>query len=95
MAAAGIYGGYFAGALGVIMLATLAMATADDLRRLNALKAALSLVNSTVTLLVFAAFGPVHWPAGGCRGADHSGSADTSVPGWPGGCTRKCFGGRW
>ncbi|WP_326691692.1 MULTISPECIES: sulfite exporter TauE/SafE family protein [unclassified Streptomyces] len=61
MAAAGIYGGYFAGALGVIMLATLAMVTAEDLRRLNALKAALSLVNSTVTLLIFAAFGPVHW----------------------------------
>ena len=63
MAAASIYGGYFAGALGVIMLATLAMATADDLRCLNALKAVLSLVNSTVTLLVFAIFGPVHWPA--------------------------------
>jgi uncharacterized membrane protein YfcA len=62
MTAAGIYGGYFAGALGVIMLATLAMATADDLRCLNVLKAALSLVNSTVTLLVFALFGPVHWP---------------------------------
>lgn len=43
------------------MLATLAMVTAEDLRRLNALKAALSLVNSTVTLLIFAAFGPVHW----------------------------------
>ncbi|MET9757633.1 sulfite exporter TauE/SafE family protein [Streptomyces sp. NPDC006372] len=62
MAAAGIYGGYFAGALGVIMLATLAMATAEDLPCLNALKAVLSLVNSTVTLLVFALFGPVHWP---------------------------------
>jgi uncharacterized membrane protein YfcA len=62
MAAAGIYGGYFAGALGVILLAALAMATADGLRRLNALKAALSLVNSTVTLLIFAALGPVHWP---------------------------------
>jgi uncharacterized membrane protein YfcA len=61
MAAAGIYGGYFAGALGVIMLATLAMATADDLHRLNPLKAALSLVNSTVTLCVFGMFGPVHW----------------------------------
>ncbi|MDQ1018727.1 sulfite exporter TauE/SafE family protein [Streptomyces afghaniensis] len=62
MAAASIYGGYFAGALGVIMLATLALATADDLRCLNALKAVLSLVNSTVTLVVFALFGPVRWP---------------------------------
>jgi uncharacterized membrane protein YfcA len=62
MAAAGIYGGYFGGALGVIMLVALAMATAESLRRLNALKAALSLVDSTVSLLIFAAFGPVHWP---------------------------------
>ncbi|WSQ06467.1 sulfite exporter TauE/SafE family protein [Streptomyces sp. NBC_01231] len=62
MAVAGVYGGYFAGALGVIMLAALAMATADALRSLNALKAVLSLVNSTVTLIVFAMFGPVHWP---------------------------------
>ncbi len=62
MAAAGLYGGCFAGALGVIILVALALATADSLRRLNALKSALSLVNSTIGLLVFAAFGPVHWP---------------------------------
>ncbi|MDC0773775.1 sulfite exporter TauE/SafE family protein [Streptomyces sp. HD] len=61
MTAAGVYGGYFAGALGVIMLVSLAMTTSDSLRRLNALKAALSLVNSTVTLLIFALFGPVDW----------------------------------
>jgi uncharacterized membrane protein YfcA len=61
MTAAGVYGGYFAGALGVIMLVSLAMATSESLHRLNALKAALSLVNSTVTLLIFALFGPVDW----------------------------------
>ncbi|CAM5653003.1 putative UPF0721 transmembrane protein [Streptomyces afghaniensis 772] len=61
MTAAGVYGGYFAGALGVIMLVSLAMTTSESLHRLNALKAALSLVNSTVTLLIFALFGPVDW----------------------------------
>ncbi|MBX3167020.1 MAG: sulfite exporter TauE/SafE family protein [Candidatus Eremiobacteraeota bacterium] len=61
--AAAVYGGYFGGALGVILLGTLALGLADSLRRLNALKAALSLVNGTVSLIVFALFGPVYWPA--------------------------------
>ncbi|MFE7314359.1 MULTISPECIES: sulfite exporter TauE/SafE family protein [unclassified Streptomyces] len=63
MAAAGVYGGYFGGAMGVIMLVALALATSDGLRRLNALKAALSLVDSTISLLIFAAWGPVDWTA--------------------------------
>ncbi|MFE5118270.1 sulfite exporter TauE/SafE family protein [Streptomyces sp. NPDC056669] len=57
MAAAGVYGGYFGGAMGVIMLVALALATTDGLRRLNALKAALSLVDSTISLLIFALWG--------------------------------------
>lgn len=61
MFAAAIYGGYFGGALGVIMLAVLALTTTEDLRELNALKSALSLVVSTVNLPVFAVFGPVDW----------------------------------
>lgn len=57
-----VYGGYFGGALGVILLGTLALGLADSLRRLNALKSVLSLVNGTVSLTAFALFGPVHWP---------------------------------
>jgi len=60
---AAVYGGYFGGALGVILLGTLALGLADSLRRLNALKAALALVNGTVSLIAFALFGPVFWPA--------------------------------
>ncbi len=60
---AAVYGGYFGGALGVILLGTLALGLSDSLRRLNALKAALSLVNGTVSLIAFAFFGPVFWPA--------------------------------
>ncbi|MFE1930622.1 sulfite exporter TauE/SafE family protein [Streptomyces sp. NPDC059474] len=58
-----VYGGYFGGAMGVIMLVALALATTDGLRRLNALKAALSLVDSTISLLIFALWGPVDWLA--------------------------------
>ena len=60
---AAVYGGYFGGALGVILLATLAFTVADSLRRINALKSVLSLINGTVCGLVFAAFGPVDWTA--------------------------------
>lgn len=60
---AAIYGGYFGGALGVILLGTLAMTVHDSLRRINAAKSALSLVVSTVTVLAFGLFGPVQWSA--------------------------------
>lgn len=60
---AAAYGGYFGGALGVILLATLALTVPDDLRRLNALKSVISLVNGTVCAVIFALFAPVHWPA--------------------------------
>ncbi|MBN9418999.1 MAG: sulfite exporter TauE/SafE family protein [Candidatus Eremiobacteraeota bacterium] len=60
---AAVYGGYFGGALGVILLATLALGLSDSLRRLNALKSSLALVNGTVSVIAFALFGPVYWPA--------------------------------
>lgn len=55
------YGGYFGGALGVILLGVLALTINDSLRRINAAKSALSLVVSTVTVLAFGLFGPVRW----------------------------------
>lgn len=61
MFAAAVYGGYFGGALGVIMLVVLELTTLDGLRSLNALKSALSLVVSTTSLPIFTVFGPVHW----------------------------------
>ena len=60
---AAVYGGYFGGALGVILLGTLALTVQDSLRRLNAVKAVLSLVVSTVTVVAFGIFGPVDWVA--------------------------------
>jgi uncharacterized membrane protein YfcA len=58
-----IYGGYFGGALGVILIAVLALTAHDDLRRLNAVKGVLSLIIGLVTVVVFAIGAPVDWQA--------------------------------
>jgi uncharacterized protein len=58
---AGVYGGYFGGALGVILIGVLALTVQDELRRINALKTLLSLTVSTVTVVAFGVFGPVDW----------------------------------
>ena len=60
---AAIYGGYFGGALGVILIAVLSLLAEDTLQRLNALKVLLSLVTATVTVVIFAFFAPVNWLA--------------------------------
>lgn len=60
---AAVYGGYFGGALGVILIATLSLCAHDTLIRLNALKGVLSLVIATVTVVVFALGAPVNWAA--------------------------------
>ncbi|MGH3613421.1 MAG: sulfite exporter TauE/SafE family protein [Pseudonocardia sp.] len=62
---AAIYGGYFGGALGVIMIAALSLCCNDRLGRLNALKGLLSLVIATVTVVIFAIAAPVNWLAVG------------------------------
>jgi len=62
---AAVYGGYFGGALGVILIATLSLFAHDSLVRLNALKGLLSLVVATVTVVYFAVGAPVHWLAVG------------------------------
>ncbi|MCW2717615.1 MAG: hypothetical protein JWR81_1437 [Pseudonocardia sp.] len=60
---AAVYGGYFGGALGVILVATLSLCAHDTLVRLNALKGLLSLVIASVTVAVFAFGAPVNWLA--------------------------------
>jgi hypothetical protein len=61
--AASIYGGYFGGALGIVLLAILGALLADDLQRLNALKGLLSLAGGVVAAAGYAIFGPVAWGA--------------------------------
>jgi hypothetical protein len=61
--AATVYGGYFGGGLGIIVLAVLTLTIPDTLRNLTALKCAVALLNSTVTVVIFGIFGPVRWGA--------------------------------
>ncbi|MFL5821714.1 MAG: sulfite exporter TauE/SafE family protein [Solirubrobacteraceae bacterium] len=58
-----IYGGYFGGGLGILLLAVLGLGLRDDLHRLNALKGLLSLVIGATSAVYFALFGPVAWGA--------------------------------
>ena len=55
-----VYGGYFGGALGVILVAVLGLGL-HHLKLANALKSVISAVTATVTVVVFGVFGPVDW----------------------------------
>ena len=57
----GIYGGFFQGALGVILLAVLGIALSAPLAVINAIKGLLQLVIVSTNVVVFAIFGPVDW----------------------------------
>jgi uncharacterized membrane protein YfcA len=59
--AAAAYGGYFGGGLGLILMALLGLTLSAPLAEANVLKGTLQLVVATVSLLVFALLGPVHW----------------------------------
>jgi uncharacterized membrane protein YfcA len=56
-----VYGGYFGGALGVVLVAVLALVLDEPLRRVNALKNALSAVVGATAAVFFVVFGPVSW----------------------------------
>lgn len=58
---AAVYGGYFGAALGVTLVALIALVVDESLARVSALKNVASLVVGLVTVLVFALFGPVDW----------------------------------
>jgi uncharacterized membrane protein YfcA len=60
---AGIYGGYFGAAQGVILLAILAVFVPDDLTRSNALKNVLAGTVNAVAAVVFILFADVAWEA--------------------------------
>jgi uncharacterized protein len=62
---AGIYGGYFGAAQGVILLAMLAVFVPDDLQRLNGLKNLMAGTVNTVAAVLFIVFAEVAWEAVG------------------------------
>ncbi|MDC7701041.1 sulfite exporter TauE/SafE family protein [Vogesella indigofera] len=58
-----IYGGFFGGGMGIMMLALYSLFALDTLTRMNALKTWLSVVISGVAVVTFIAAGIVDWPA--------------------------------
>lgn len=61
-----IYGGFFGGGMGIMMLASLGLTEAtEDYHRLNAMKVLLSVVTAAVTIVVFSGGGAVSWAEGG------------------------------
>ncbi len=57
-----IYGGYFNGGLGIVLLALFSLWGMADIHRMNGLKNALSFSLSAVSVIVFSAAGIVEWP---------------------------------
>lgn len=62
LAAVSVYGGYFNGGLGIIMLALFSLWGMTDLGAMNGLKNILSVVISAISALAFAIAGLIHWP---------------------------------
>ena len=62
---AGVYGGYFGAAQGVLLIGLLGLTLDEDLQRINALKNVLAGVVNLVAGLVFVALAHVAWDAAG------------------------------
>ncbi|GAB1478629.1 sulfite exporter TauE/SafE family protein [Paracoccaceae bacterium] len=60
--AVALYGGYFNGGLGIVLLALFSLWGMTDLNRMNALKSGLSFLLSAISVAVFAVAGLVAWP---------------------------------
>jgi uncharacterized protein len=62
---AGVYGGYFGAAQGILLIAILGLALPDDLQRINALKNVLAGLVNLVAGIVFVLVADVAWAAAG------------------------------
>jgi uncharacterized protein len=56
-----IYGGFFGAGMGIMMLASLGLATGGEYHRLNAIKNFLAIVIAAVAIVVFTAGGAINW----------------------------------
>lgn len=56
-----VYGGYFGGGMGIMMLATLALAGMTDIHAMNGLKALLAVAINGIAVVEFARTGAVAW----------------------------------
>jgi uncharacterized protein len=59
----GVYGGYFGGGIGIMLLALLALSGMDDLTEANALKLMLNVVMNGVAIVIFVLAGQIIWAA--------------------------------
>jgi hypothetical protein len=60
----GVYGGYFGGGMGIVMLAMLAALGMTDIHAMNALKSVMGFVINGVAVVTFVAAGAVYWRPG-------------------------------
>jgi len=61
--AGGVYGGYFGGGLGVVLLTVLGLSLDDELNRINGLRGVLAMLVNSLAVVVFVASGEVVWRA--------------------------------
>lgn len=61
----GVYGGYFGGGIGIMMLAVLSLLGMTDIHRMNSLKAVLGTLVNGVAVVAFVIAGAVAWAPGG------------------------------
>ena len=59
-----VYGGYFGGGMGIMMLAVLSVMGMTDIHRMNALKTVLAALANGVAVVAFVAAGAVDWARG-------------------------------
>ncbi len=59
-----VYGGYFGGGMGIVMLAMLATLGMTDIHNMNALKSVLGFVINGVAVVTFIVAGAVYWKHG-------------------------------
>jgi len=59
----GVYGGFFGGGIGIMMLALLAVSGMEDLNQMNALKLVLNALINGVAVVLFVLVGAILWPA--------------------------------
>jgi len=57
-----IYGGYFGGGIGILMLAALALMGMENIHRMNALKVLLATVINAISAVIFVIANAVIWP---------------------------------
>lgn len=57
-----VYGGYFNGGLGIVLLALFALWGMSDVHRMNGLKNGLSFALSAISVVIFSVAGVVEWP---------------------------------